>query len=110
MTPEERKELREKLGVPWTVKEMRHHPDIFSVDKQNGDAFGFYSAEIAETIAAAVNTYLSDNQPLDEAAIRADERQKVLEEAARITESFHDTTYWDDPSSGIAAKLRRKKN
>lgn len=31
---------------------------------------------------------------------------KERERCAEIAESMHDKTYWDDPSAGIAAKIR----
>lgn len=38
--------------------------------------------------------------------VRAEERERC----ARIAESLYDKTYWDDPSAGIAASIRKLRD
>lgn len=39
--------------------------------------------------------------------IQAEERRRVMEEAAQVAASMYLVTYWDDPSAGIAATIRK---
>jgi len=42
-------------------------------------------------------------------AVKGGKDERILETAAQIAEALYDKTYWDDPSAGIAAEIRRLK-